>query len=358
MALDITRGFLFKPQKVCVYGPEGIGKSTFAAKFPDPLFIDTEGSTNLMDVARLPRPTSWTIILQMISEVIKEQPCKTLVIDTIDWAEQLCVDHICAKYKKNGIEEFGYGAGYVHVREEFAKFLNLLQDVIDSGINIVLTAHTQIRKFEQPDESGSYDRYELKLGKKTGSQTSPLVKEWADMVLFANYKIHVYTTENDKKKAAGGQRVMYTSHSPSWDAKNRHDLKPELPFEYINIAYCIPNHEDKKANENKNQNTTIEKVVEEKKSSPVTEQVNEKAKEEVKPINETSLKGLPKALVDLMKTNNVTVEEIEDVVSNKGYYPKGTPINNYDPGFIDGVLVSAWEQVFEMIKFTRDIPFK
>ena len=34
--------------------------------------------------------------------------------------------------------------------EVFAKFLNLLQDVIDSGINIVLTAHTQIRKFEQP----------------------------------------------------------------------------------------------------------------------------------------------------------------------------------------------------------------
>ena len=86
--------------------------------------------------------------------------------------------------------------------------------------------------------------------------------------------------------------------------------------------------------------------------------LNEKAKEEVKPINETSLKGLPKALVDLMKTNNVTVEEIEDVVSSKGYYPKGTPINNYDPGFIDGVLVSAWEQVFEMIKFIRDIPFK
>ena len=46
MKFQITRGLIVKPQKVVVYGPEGIGKTTFAADFPDPLFIDTEGSTN------------------------------------------------------------------------------------------------------------------------------------------------------------------------------------------------------------------------------------------------------------------------------------------------------------------------
>jgi len=58
MALNISRGVVFKAQKIIIYGPEGIGKSTFASQFPDPLFIDTEGSTNSMNVARLPRPTS------------------------------------------------------------------------------------------------------------------------------------------------------------------------------------------------------------------------------------------------------------------------------------------------------------
>ena len=108
MALNITRGIVKKPQKIVIYGPEGIGKSTFASQFPDPLFIDTEGSTNHMDVDRLARPSSWTMLLDNVRE-IKNTPgcCKTLVIDTIDWAEQLCVAHICATYNKKGIEDFG-----------------------------------------------------------------------------------------------------------------------------------------------------------------------------------------------------------------------------------------------------------
>jgi hypothetical protein len=68
MALNISRGVVFKPQKVVIYGPEGIGKSRFASHFPEPLFIDTEGSTNLMDVARMPRPSSWIMLLSMIRE--------------------------------------------------------------------------------------------------------------------------------------------------------------------------------------------------------------------------------------------------------------------------------------------------
>ena len=50
--LRINRGPVAKPQKVVVYGPEGIGKTTFAAQFPDPLFVDTEGGTETYDVAR------------------------------------------------------------------------------------------------------------------------------------------------------------------------------------------------------------------------------------------------------------------------------------------------------------------
>lgn len=399
MALKITRGVVFKAQKVVVYGPEGIGKSTFAAEFPDPLFIDTEGSTNLMDIARLPRPTSWTMLLEMIKEVINTPGCcKTLVIDTIDWAEQLCVNHICAVHNKKGVEDFGYGNGYVYVKEEFGRMLNLLSDVIDRQINVVLTAHAQIRKFEQPDECGSYDRYELKLGKKTSSQTSPLVKEWADMVLFANYKVHVVEIEK-KKKSSGGARVMYTTHHPSWDAKNRHDLKAELPFEYAQIAYCIPNNSDEAKQETSNDQFMLTKQSPMEPIPPIesfdktgtkcsvcrepqfntpsgpccknghggADPLPPEQQQAHPPDNDppkqnqtavSSLKGLPKPLTDLMTANNVTVEEIQKVVSEKGYYPKDTPLNNYDPGFIEGVLVGAWDQVFKMIQFERNIPFK
>ena len=56
--LNITGGKLIRPQKVVIYGSEGIGKTTFAAAFPDPLFIDTEGGTAQMDVKRLDKPES------------------------------------------------------------------------------------------------------------------------------------------------------------------------------------------------------------------------------------------------------------------------------------------------------------
>lgn len=71
--MEITRGKIPCAKKTVIYGPEGIGKSTFAAKFPEPVFIDTEGSTKDMDVARLPRPSSWTMLMQEIDYVKTRQ---------------------------------------------------------------------------------------------------------------------------------------------------------------------------------------------------------------------------------------------------------------------------------------------
>lgn len=158
-----------------------------------------------MDVARMDKPTSYTMLKNQIAW-IKANPtcCKTLVLDTIDWAESLIVDDVCAQHGKKGIEDFGWGNGYTYTKEEVGRFLNSLQELIEFGINVVLTAHAQMRKFEQPDEMGAYDRWELKLGKKTSSQTAPLVKEWADMVLFANYKTVVMTTDTNKKRLLAG----------------------------------------------------------------------------------------------------------------------------------------------------------
>ena len=158
--MEIIRGKLPCAKKVLIYGPEGIGKSTFAAHFPAPLFIDTEGSTKEMDVARTPAPSSWTMLLEQVAYV-KQHPdiCRTLVVDTLDWAEQMCVAHICALHNKTGIEDFGYGNGYVYSKEEFGRLLNRLEEVVQGGVHVVLTAHAQMRKFEQPDEMGAYDRW-------------------------------------------------------------------------------------------------------------------------------------------------------------------------------------------------------
>ena len=368
--MKITRGKIAKAQKVVLYGTEGIGKSTFASHFPDPVFIDTEGSTNNMDVARLDKPSSWSMLLEEVDFIKRERPCKSMIIDTIDWAENLCIQHVCQKAGKKGIEDFGYGNGYVYVKEELGRFLDRLDEVIDSGINVVLLAHAQIRKFEQPDEMGAYDRYELKLGKKTASQTAPLVKEWADMVLFANYRTLSIAVDDkgQKHKAQGGERVMYTQHHPCWDAKNRHGLEERLPFTYAAIAHIFsprgkgepirhteePHHyEVQRPNKEPEQAAAPipEPVIpaEEKKTAPAARSATTPRTLDQLLID-SKAENLPKSLLDLMTANDVDEWELQTVVANKGYFPSDTPIENYDPDFIQGCLVGAWEQVFGLVK--------
>jgi adenylate kinase family enzyme len=348
--MDIIKGKLSKPQKVVIYGPEGVGKSTFASMFPEALFIDTEDSTVNMDVARLPKPSSWTMLREHVTYVKNNSNiCKTLIIDTADWAERLCIEHICSKANVKGIEDFGYGKGYVYLEEEFGRLLNQLQEIIDIGINVVVTAHAEIKKIEQPEEIGGYDHWQMKLEKKT----MPLLKEWADILLLANYKVYVVNVDNQgaqkgKNKAQGGTRVMYTTHSPWWDAKNRHGLPDELPFDYKKIAHIFKNQAPVTQ-------TAPKEVQQATVTSPPTQQNKpiELPKETPKVNTPESLKddykGIPKALTDLLKANNVTVGEIQLIVAKRGYYPGNTPVTNYDPNFINGVLVGAWPQVYQMI---------
>lgn len=349
--MKIISGKITKPQKVVIYGPEGIGKSTFAAQFPRPLIIDTEGSTSHLEVDRLPRPTSWQMLRQYIKDLKGDtMGYQTLVIDTADWAERLCEEAVCQSNGKIGIEDFSYGKGYTYVKEEFGRLLDSLSDLIDAGMNVVLTAHSIIRKFELPEETGAYDRYELKLGQKAGNQCAALAKEWADMVLFANYKEIVITTKDNKKKVSGGKRVMYTSHNPCWDAKNRHELADELPFDYQEIAHCIPDTAP-----------APEPVPKTKKKNP--EPPKEPPKPERRPeaatkFVETELDPkIPKALADLMAANNVTAQDIQQAVAHKGYFPADMPIADYPEDFVMGCLVGAFPQMLQVIQDLKKVPF-
>lgn len=228
MNFTITNTRKTKPMKVVLYGVEGIGKTTFVSHFPDPIFIDTEGSTGFIDAKKLPDPDSWTMLLEEIAYMAQNPQGKTLVIDTADWAEELAKQHLMAKHKWQAIDQTDYGVRYVALSNEIIRLLRGLEMVKNAGMNVVLTAHAVQKKFELPDQVGSFDRYVLKLEKRDAA----LIKEWCDMLLFANYKTTVVASGSGSKKATGGQRVMYTTHMPAWDAKNRLGLPDELPFEY------------------------------------------------------------------------------------------------------------------------------
>lgn len=242
MAFNITRGVIPTAKKVVIYGPEGIGKSTFASCFPDPVFIDTEGSTKALNVVRVD-VHGWKDIKDAATEIILGRagvPCRTLVLDTADWAEAMCADYVCTQNRWNSLSSPGYGTGYRVNWETFKELIEIFNGAIANNINVVITAHAFMRKFEQPDEAGAYDRWEMKLQNSPKANIAATVKEWADMVLFANYRVIVSDKDKQGKgKAQGGRRVMYASHHPCWDAKNRYGLPDMMDFDYQAIAKII-----------------------------------------------------------------------------------------------------------------------
>ena len=360
----VTSGVQAAPVKTVLYGPEGIGKSTFASHFPDPVFIDTEGGTKRLNVARLPQPTSWAMLLDEVAEVRKGSvPCSTLVIDTADWAERLCIQAVCARAKVNGIEDFGYGKGYTYVKEEFSKLLDALEEVLNAGHNVVVLAHAAITKFEQPDAVGNYDRW----GMKTSKQVAPLLREWCDLLLFANYKTVVEKAgsgPNAKNKASGGKRVLYTTHHACWDAKNRFDLPEEVPFDYASIAHCLPGGSAPAATQTPVQHAPVPapqpKPQPDADILPTPQAQPEPPREEVpKALLTPDLValGVPEKLAPLMSANNVTPEELQHVVGERGYFPEDMPIKDYPMDFVEGCLIAAWPQVLQMVLDSRDLPF-
>ena len=335
----ISRGKIQTALKVVVYGVEGIGKSTLASHFPQPIFIDTEGSTRHMDVARVPVPQSFAEIIEDVKYFQQHtDELRTLVIDTADWAEDLAVDEIVKSGARNNppwtsIESPGYGKGYVMLAERFGKLLNECSTLVERGVNVVITAHAAIRKFEEPNESGAYDRWELKLEKKT----APLVKEWADLLLFCNYQT-VVVDENGKKKGKGGaRRVMYTTHTAAWDAKNRFGLPDMLDLDYSKIAQLVPD------------------------SAPSTAVPQQAAKNAAVPQQDPAVPEMSKVkqqLKALMEPCEISEKEIQMMCAKYGFFPAAMSVWDYPDEWIAKNLVARWDGFKSKILQEREeMPF-
>lgn len=352
--LNVTSGIVARPVKCCVYGVEGIGKSTFASKFPDPLFFDLDKGTARLNVKRVTDIQSWPQLMQSVEEVWKDPGlCRTLVIDTADAAERLCISHICAKKEKSGIEDFSYGSGYSYLVEEFARFLLNLETCVTQGINVVILAHAVLKTITMPEEMGQYDHWELKLSTKTTNKVAPLVKEWADMLFFANYEtILVEDGKLKKKKAMGGKRMMWTSHTTFADAKNRFGLPEKMPFDYAGIAQYITSG----ANLGSSAAPDPEQV---KTPGPVKPAQVPEAKpklEEEKPAPKNKHEALLEKARALMRQAEIPEETVKEAIGKKGYFPADMSIDQYPDEFIDGVLIGAWKQIKKFIEDEK-IPF-
>ncbi|GIW85378.1 MAG TPA: ATP-binding protein [Dehalococcoidia bacterium] len=247
----VQRGRTPKPPRLLVYGTEGIGKSTFAAGAPRPVFVQTEDGLDEIDCDKFPLATTYDEVLAALAGLRAEpHEYETVVIDSLDWLERMIWDKVCQESGAKSIEKAdgGYAKGYTHALtywREVVEHLNALRNT--RGMVVVLIAHAKVEKFEDP-ESSPYDRYSPRLHK----HASALVSEWCDAVLFATRKVRTQTEDagfGRKRTIAhalgkdGGERVLRTVGGPSCIAKNRYGLTEDLPLSWAAFVAALSNHQ-------------------------------------------------------------------------------------------------------------------
>jgi len=226
------------PRRLMLYGVHGVGKSSFASCAERPIFVQCEDGLAEIACEKFPLAQSFDDVIQALAELYTEEhPYRAVVVDSLDWLEQLVWQTVCEERNVGSMEDIPYGKAYIFATVHWRKFLEGLDALRNErGMTVILIAHSQISRFADPAQD-SYDRYCPRLHKLA----SAMVQEWADEVLFATYKVHVKQTDEgfDRVKTRGigtGERILYTTERPSHVAKNRLDLPDELPLDWAEYA--------------------------------------------------------------------------------------------------------------------------
>ena len=241
MAFDlssITRGPRPMPYRLEIYGPHGVGKTTLAAQAPNPIFIQTEDGLGQLECPAFPLATSVQDVLDALNTLYREpHDFQTVVLDSADWLDNL----IQADMKANHDEKArSYGKDTLLWAEQWLLLLQWFNALRrDRGMNVILIAHSEIKRFDPPD-SDSYERYQPKMPAKS----SAVIQEWADAVLFANFKTFVKAEavnqqKTIKKAVASGERLLHTGEKPAYLAKNRYSLPDTIPMNWETLAAAL-----------------------------------------------------------------------------------------------------------------------
>lgn len=238
---QVTSGRRAAPRRALVYGTQGIGKSSFAACAPKPIFIQTEDGLGEIDCDKFPLATSFDQVMKALEALYTdEHPYRTVVVDSLDWLERLIWEEVCREKAVGSVEDIGYAKGYVFSLTHWRAFLEGLSALRnDKGMTVILIAHARIERFDNP-ETDAYDRYTPRLHRLAAQ----MVMEWCDEVLFATYKVHTKQTKEgfDRTRTQGigtGERIIKTVERPAHVAKNRLNLPEELPLDWHAYAHYI-----------------------------------------------------------------------------------------------------------------------
>ncbi len=221
------------PPIILLYGVDGIGKTSLAAEFPNPIYLGTEGERPPSDV-EMATPgviTDLNDVFSVFEELLTtEHDFKTVIIDSLDGLEPLVWRSTCARLGVNSIEEPGYGRGYSEADSEWNEYLSAVAALAQAGMYVVQIAHPEIVRFDSPT-TDPYSRYTIKMHKRSNA----LVREKSDVVAFMNYRVTIKEKEVARQTkvahAEGGkERQIHLVEGAGFNAKNRYSMPDSVSY--------------------------------------------------------------------------------------------------------------------------------
>lgn len=232
MKIETTK--INKPPTVVIYGAHGVGKSTFAASAPSPIFIRTEDRHGHLRVQAF----EFMRTLQMVRDAInylrtEDHQYKTVVLDSLDWTQDLIYQELVEKYGAKNISDkkkFAFGLGFQLAEEIWtSEVLKPLVALAEERKMIpILISHFKERYIEDA-EGNQYKKYDIDLQDRACAR----VHEMADVVGFMDYR-----RDSEEKEAKGGgtftkisstgKVVLRLQPQPFFEAKRYGDLPAAL----------------------------------------------------------------------------------------------------------------------------------
>jgi len=244
---EIQKGRVERPARMLLCGVEKIGKSTFAAHAPKPVFIPIRGEEGVddLDVPRFPVAGSYAEVLSAFESLYSEKhDFRTVVLDSASTLEPLIWDAVCKEHGVDSVEKVlgGFGKGYVEAVNKWRELMAALDALREKGLGCILIGHVVVRTFTDPT-TDSYDQYQLDLQRHAASA---LIR-WSDCILFANCKTIVRKedanfSKQSRKAILREERVLYTQKRPAHPGGGRGvygRLPYELPLEWETFEKAI-----------------------------------------------------------------------------------------------------------------------
>jgi hypothetical protein len=232
-----------EPLKLVVYGDSGVGKSTFASKAPNPIFIDLNGNDNLIFLGVDSwRPDNiygggidlcdsiWDFLFRIISCEEDAALPQTLVIDSLyGLINHVFMSQVIAEI---GVEGLGgvCGKGYKLVDKIFSEFLETIEYIRKrKGLHIIFICGAEKIRINSI-ELGSYDFYDMSFGTSHFDKgLTDKLKNWSNVIL------HLTTSFRGTRNDSLGKYIMETTTTPTsltTCAKNPYGLDKILPTDW------------------------------------------------------------------------------------------------------------------------------